>query len=206
MRDTKVCRIAVCLALFGVPLAAQEPVQSSSQIVEPAGAVMRANSLILPQRTRIPFVVSQEISSKKARKGDLIKLTLRDDLVFEGAVVVPAGTPAVGEISKAQKKGFMGEGGRLSARMLYFDLPTGPVRISGPLASLGDDQTELATLATTATLGIAFFVTGKSAVIPAGAELSVLLDREARIPHRVQEQAPPEQTDNAPEPSPELDY
>lgn len=149
---------------------------------------MRGNALMLPARSSLTFVVAEEVSSKKARKGDLIRLTLRDDLTFDGKVIVPAGAPAIGEITVAAKKGWMGEGGRLAARMLYFDFESGPVRISGPLGGTGDDQTELATLTAVATAGLIPFVTGKSAVIAEGTELSVLLDREARIPA----QAPPE--------------
>ncbi len=143
---------------------------------------MRGNALVLPTQSRIAFVVAEEVSSKKVRKGDLIRLTLKDELTFDGKVIVPAGAPAIGEITVAAKKGWMGEGGRLAARMLYFDFDGGPVRISGPLGGAGDDQTELATLTAVATMGLIPFVTGKSAVIAEGTELSVVLDREARIP------------------------
>ncbi len=143
---------------------------------------MHGNALVVPAETRIAFVVVEEVSSKKARKGDLVRLALRDDLLFDGDIIVPAGAPAVGEITVAAKKGWMGEGGRLAARMLYFDFDSGPVRISGPLGGTGDDQTELATLTALATAGLIPFVTGKSAVIAEGTELAVVLDRDARIP------------------------
>ncbi|QUL37737.1 hypothetical protein [Erythrobacter sp. JK5] len=174
------------MVLIGAPLAAQQAAQdlgpSQPVATSPTGAIMRGDAVILPVKSRLVFVTSEEISSRRARKGDLIKLALRDDLLFEGDVLVPAGTSALGEITFAQKKGFMGEGGKLSARTLYFDLPSGPVRITGPLVQAGEDQTELATLVATASLGMFMFVTGKSAVIPKGTQLTAVLDREARIP------------------------
>ncbi len=173
---------AFALAALGAPLAAQTETKSAAEAADASGPTLRGNTLILPAQTRLAFVVAEEVSSKKARKGDLIALTLRDDLVFNGTLIVPAGAPAIGEITRANKKGWMGEGGRLAARMLYFDFESGPVRISGPLGGTGDDQTELATLTVLATGGLVPFVTGKSAVIAEGTELSAVLDREARIP------------------------
>lgn len=173
---------ALTCAAICAPLAAQIEPQPATEAPDTPGPTLRGNTLILPAQTRLAFVVTEEVSSKKARKGDLIALTLRDHLVFDGHLIIPAGAPAVGEITQANKKGWMGEGGRLAARMLYFDFEDGPVRISGPLGGTGDDQTELATLTVLATGGLVPFVTGKSAVIAEGTELSVVLEREARIP------------------------
>ncbi|MEM7665147.1 MAG: hypothetical protein AAF250_04775 [Pseudomonadota bacterium] len=173
---------AAALLAVGSPLTAQSDDALQPPVAAPLEASLDTKAAILPAQTRLVFLMAEEISSKKVRKGDLIQLTLMEDLTVDGQMILPAGTPAVGEVTRAQKKGFMGLGGRLAARMLYFDLETGPVRISGPLASVGNDRTELATAATTATLGIAFFVTGKSAVIPEGAPLELFLERAARIP------------------------
>lgn len=96
------------------------------------------------------------------------------------AVWLPQGTPAVAELTLAEKKGWMGRAGKLAARMLYLDLPAGPVRLSGELGEAGQSNAEVATVLSAFTgLG---FITGKSAVIPAGTELVARLDREARIP------------------------
>lgn len=170
------------LLAVGSPLTAQSDDALQSPVAAPLEASLDTDAAILPAQTRLVFLMAEEISSKKVRKGDLIQLTLMEDLVVDGQMILPAGTPATGEVTRSQKKGFMGLGGRLAARMLYFDLDTGPIRISGPLGSIGEDRTGLATAATTATLGIAFFVTGKSAVIPEGAPLELFLERSARIP------------------------
>ncbi|MEL7198284.1 MAG: hypothetical protein AAGL10_08215 [Pseudomonadota bacterium] len=173
---------AVCILSAGTPLRAQD---SDSDLVAhsaPSPGYIDEDRLILPEGTRLGFTLSQTLSSKKAKRGDLIQLTLRDDITHQGRLIVPAGSPAVGEVIRAQENGFMGRGGRLMVRMLYLDLANGPVRVSGPLGNAGKDQTALATAVTTATLGIVFFVKGKSAVIEEGTELDVSLDREARIP------------------------
>lgn len=165
------------------PLTAQQAGDEQTQTAVPAAPrEVRDNRLIIPANTRLGFTLAETLSSKKVKRGDLIQLTLRDSITHEGAVIVPAGSPAVGEITRAQENGFMGRGGRLAVRMLYLDLPNGPVRVSGPLGDAGKDQTALATAVTTATLGFVFFVRGKSAVIEEGTALDVVLDREARIP------------------------
>ncbi|MEL7189800.1 MAG: hypothetical protein AAGK17_09650 [Pseudomonadota bacterium] len=151
-------------------------------VQDPNQPEVRGNHLVIRANSQLGFTLAQSLSSKTVKRGDLVQLTLRDDITYDGAVIVPAGNPAIGEVSFVQQNGFMGKGGRLAIRMLYLDLENGPVRVSGPLGSAGKDQTALATAVATATLGIAFFVKGKSAVIEEGTALDVVLDREARIP------------------------
>ena len=174
---------ALALAL-GTPVAAQPAQDSPPPVAEimPAGPTANGKDIVLPIGMRIALVTDAEISSKRARKGDLVTLRAKDDLVHAGKVFVAAGTSAVGEITEVQQKGMMGQGGRLSLRMLYLEMGDGrTVRVSGQIASIGDDQTALASAATTATMGFVFFVTGKSATIPEGTELQVTLDREVRF-------------------------
>lgn len=136
----------------------------------------------VPVGSQIVLRTTAEISSKTSRKGDLVALEVSEDWQIGGVTLIPAGTPAVGELTQADQKGMMGRGGKLAARMLYLELPSGPVRISGKLIEAGRDQTGLATVITGLTGGLTPFITGKSAVIPAGTELIVVLDREASIP------------------------
>lgn len=173
---------AASLALGTAPLSAQE-VEASADTVEatPESAPQR---IALPAGSQVPLRTLQEVSSKTARKGDLVKLEVAEDYVIDGRVVLPRGTPAVAELTLAEKKGWMGRAGKLAARMLYLELPTGPVRLSGELGEAGQSNAEVATVLSAFT-GFGF-VTGKSAVIPAGTELVARLDRESRIPVEVE--------------------
>ena len=136
----------------------------------------------LPTGSLLSFVTVGEISSKRVRKGDLVTLKLRDDIFLDNTIVIPAGTDAIAQVTRAEKKGLMGQGGKLNVAMLYFETDQGPVRVSGELTSANNSQTGLATAAAAATAGVVFFVTGKSALIPDNTELDVTIDREMRIP------------------------
>ena len=117
----------------------------------------------------------------------LAQAETNDTMIFigkdsDGVVVLPAGTLGTGEITAAEKKGMMGQGGKLSLNMLYLTLADGrTVRLSGDLVSVGSDATTLATAVTTATMGMVPFITGKTATIPEGTMLTVRLDREVRL-------------------------
>ncbi|SMQ69543.1 hypothetical protein SAMN06297468_1729 [Altererythrobacter xiamenensis] len=169
---------AASLALLAAPLCAQDT-EASADTAEVAPVAV-PHRIALPVGSDVPLRTLEEVSSKTARKGDLVRLEVAEDYVIDGRVVLPRGTPAVAELTLAEKKGWMGRAGKLAARMLYLDLPAGPVRLSGELGEAGQSNAEVATVLSAFTgLG---FITGKSAVIPAGTELVARLDREARIP------------------------
>lgn len=172
------------MALSTAPLGAQEDAPTPDEAapvetVEPAAPAL-VERAALPAGSHVPLRTVEEVSSKTARKGDLIKLEIAEDVLVEDRVVLLAGTPAVAELTRAEKKGWMGRAGKLEARILYIELPSGPVRLSGELGDAGKSNAGVATALSVVT-GFGF-VTGKSAVIPAGTELVARLDREARIP------------------------
>lgn len=169
--------IAAALVFLAAPAFAQDA--SEAATAEAPGTV-QTESVTIPAGSRIALRTVEEISSKNARKGDLVRLEVAEDLALDGRVVLQAGTPAVAELTLAEKKGWMGRAGKLAARLLYLDLPTGPVRVRGELGDAGQSNSGVATMVSVFT-GFGF-ITGKSAVIPAGSEVATRLERDARIP------------------------
>lgn len=168
MRCDRLAALALCLA--PVPADAQDA--PSGMTAAPAVAAHT-----VPAGTAIAVVTTQELTSKRHRKGDLVTLAVAEDVTLAEKVVIPAGTPVVAQITDAQTSGLMGQGGRLQARVLYLELPSGPVRLSGTLAAAGKSNMSAATAATALVSGFAFMISGKSAVIPAGTHQSAVLDR-----------------------------
>lgn len=125
----------------------------------------------IPDGTVVLLTLSETLSSKRHVKGDLFRLALSEDVVVNGAVVLPKGTTVIGEITRAETKAAFGVSGKLEARALYAELPTGTLRLSGRIGSRGEGGTTETALAFVAIGTIAFVVTGKSAEIPAGTEL-----------------------------------
>ncbi len=168
---------ALLMAAMPGPLAAQ-PIK----LELPAEPETPPTMILLSPGTSIAARTADEISSKLQRKGDLVRLIVAEDTLVDDHIVVPKGTPIVAEVTLAQEKGTMGQAGALAARLLYLDLPSGPVRLSGELGTRGRDKSELAVAATALVSGFAFLIEGKNAVIPAGTQVTATLDREARVP------------------------
>ncbi len=126
---------------------------------------------IIPDGTELSLVLSETLSSKKHVKGDLFKLAIADDLFIDGILVLPKGTVAVGEITRAETKSAFGVSGKLEARLLYAELPDRTLRLTGRIANKGMGGTTETVLTYAAIGSIAFVVTGKSAEIPQGTEL-----------------------------------
>ncbi|MFM6829079.1 MAG: hypothetical protein ACKOVA_01895 [Novosphingobium sp.] len=82
-------------------------------------------------------MVLKEINSRTARIGDRFKLRVDEPIYLNGAPVVPVGATAWGEIASVEKNGAVGKGGRLGARLLYLDLPSGQIPLRGDYADRG---------------------------------------------------------------------
>ncbi len=152
------------LALGGVTTAAGQP-------VEPA-------AITIPAGTPLRLVTRTALSSKTHAKGDLFDLELVEDVVIDGAVCIPKGARAVGELTIAEPKGAIGAAGKLEARLLYLVSGDRTIRIDGKLASQGKGRANEVLRMALAIGTIASVVTGESATIPVGTEVSGHVQRE----------------------------
>lgn len=139
-----------------------------------AGALMLAPAVVahaapitLPIGTPVRLLTVQPLSSKTQVKGDLVALRTAEDVLVDGVVAIPAGTPAVGQVSDARAKGAMGMGGKLLLQPLYLRLRARVVRLSGSTDEHGGVQAG----AVIGMVLVAPVFTGKSATIPAGSSV-----------------------------------
>ena len=93
---------------------------------------------LLPAGTPVRLMVLKEINSCTAHLGDRFKLRVDEPVYINGAPVVPVGTTAWGEIAAVEKNGAVGKGGRLGAKLLYLDLPSGHIPLRGDYTDRGD--------------------------------------------------------------------
>ncbi|AJA07903.1 Putative secreted protein [Sphingopyxis fribergensis] len=164
---------AIGLAL-ACPAAADEP-------VTPATAPAR---LLLPSGTLIELVTRDAISTRKNVKGDLIYLKVAAPVIVDGATAIPADTVVVAQLTRAEKRGAFGRSGKLDVQLLYAELPGGPLRVSGTIEARGKKDAGDTAATAAAFLALPFVATGRSAEIPAGAEVSGRLDRDVWIGRR----------------------
>lgn len=95
--------------------------------------------------------------------------------------MIPAGSPATGEITTVRNKGMWGKSGGINARLLF-------VRANGKQIRLTGAMDEKGTTGTAGVVGAAlllpvagFFMTGTSAVIPLGAPVTGFVDEDVQL-------------------------
>lgn len=125
--------------------------------------------------TDVRLATAQPLSSKTNVKGDLVSLTVTEDVRIGDLVAIPAGTAAVGQISDARAKGAMGMNGRLVIRPLYLQVNGRTVRLTGAEREQG--SVEAGAVVGMAVLGPVF--TGRSVNIPAGTLVWAMTEKTA---------------------------
>ncbi|MBB4642649.1 hypothetical protein [Rhizorhapis suberifaciens] len=99
---------------------------------------VRPVAQIVPPGTPVRLMILKEITSRNARNGERFKLRVDEPVYINGSPLIPVGTTAWGEIVEVKKNGAVGKAGRLNARLLHIDLPTGPLPLRGEFADRGD--------------------------------------------------------------------
>jgi len=93
--------------------------------------------LILVKGTEVHLSMAQDISSRAARPGEPIELTLAEDLKVGEIMVAKTGARALGEVAKGKKPDFWGDPGEVSIRMRFLRVGEKKVEIEGSLAASG---------------------------------------------------------------------
>lgn len=161
-------------AVASAPLASQAP---NNNVVSPA--VVVATTLptvealkpccVIPALTPVELEITQAIDSKTAKIGDMFSLKLLVPIQINGRTIVPAGVTGEGEVIDVHKSGWGGKAGSLTLAGRYLSFQSQKMTLrSFIVGSVGKDNTNLALAINIAAGPLGVFITGKSAVIPAG--------------------------------------
>ncbi|MVZ97174.1 hypothetical protein EUU23_05580 [Sphingorhabdus sp. IMCC26285] len=115
---------------------------------------------------------------KASKVGDRPRLEVAENVVVDGVTVIPKGTPVVGELTAVRNKGMWGKSGKLEGRVLNMTLNGRTVRMSGAFDDKGVTGTAGVVAAVAFVPVVGFFVTGTSARIPAGGQVSAFIDED----------------------------
>lgn len=129
----------------------------------------------------VHFVFAQEVTSAKAEIGDKVRLTLSDDLVFNGTLLARKGAPASVNLVGVDKTGAGGAPGELRFCIEPMQTDTGLLKLHGAASLEGQAEPPNAA-ALVPVVGIfAVFHHGKDAVIKAGTPFTAFLDSSSLV-------------------------
>ncbi len=139
-----------------------------------AGTPTVAESAVLPSNTEIVIKMNSELSSKKARPGDIFVASVSQDVMLGNMVVIPRGTAAHGVVTYRTGKGSFGKSAKMNYEIRSLELNGQRIPVSGQFRQEGGGNTG-ATVGALAAAGVigGLFVTGRSAIVEAGRELKV---------------------------------
>ena len=172
-------------AQVAIPAATVKPVVAAEvpQTVSASGVSLQpvSGESILRVGTPVPLKTSEELTTKgkKLKVGQRFNLEVAENVVVNGSIVVPAGAPAVGEITDVRNKGMWGKSGHLTARILYLTANGRQIRLSGGFDDKGTaGGIGAAAVSAVVFLPAGFFMTGTSAKIELGAPVKGFVDED----------------------------
>lgn len=174
-------RISICIALA---LAGVSGGVAQAQTAQPAIAPIAAgNAGMLRVGTEVPLKLSEELTTK----GKLLKVGYRfhlevaSNVMVDGRIVIPAGSPAMGEVTEVRNKGMWGKSGHITARILYTIVNGRQIRLTGNFDEKGTTGTA-GVVGAVALLPVAgFFTTGTSAKIASGTPVKAFVDEDVAL-------------------------
>ncbi len=189
--------MTISIFALAAAAAAQASVPSNATALQPAAVAQPVLAPAAPQAvilsaptqsvlragTEVPLRMEEGLDSnnKTLREGQQVRMSVASDVRAGNMVVIPAGSPAVAEITDLRRKGMWGKSGRIAARVLNVRVGDRLIRLAGTFDDKGVTGTA-GVVAAIAFVPIAgFFMTGTSAKIPAGGSVKGFLDEDLAI-------------------------
>lgn len=138
-----------------------QPVSAAPEAATPAHSSLAAGAIVM-------VALDDDLTTKTAHVGNRFNVTVTDDVVEQGIVVIPKGTTGFGEVTFVTGKGGFGKQGILGIALRFLDLDGRQVMLDGHYREegRGNDGAAAATMFAVGIFAIA--VQGKGAVIPKG--------------------------------------
>lgn len=151
---------------------------TAAQLASEPGSDTATRVLRGGAQVRVSFLHEITTEDKASKVGDRPRLEVAENIVVDGITVVPKGTPVTGELTAVRNKGMWGKSGKVEGRVLNMSLNGRTIRMSGAFDDKGVTGTAGVVGAIALVPLVGFFVTGTSARIPAGGQISAYLDED----------------------------
>jgi hypothetical protein len=184
MKTVSLCALGASLLFAPASLA-----QTTSTVI---ASSMPAGTAVLRTGTEVPLRLSEELTTKgkQLRVGQRFHMEVAEAVVMNGVTVIPAGSPAMGEITDVRNKGMWGKSGHLGARILYVTVNGRQIRLSGSFDDKGVTGTAGVIAAVAFVPVVGFFTTGTSAAVKSGASVKGFIDEDVPLTIAASQPAP----------------
>ncbi len=173
------------LIAAGIMLAANANAQTTT--IAPAApapaVVVGSDASILRAGTSVVLRTLDGLTTegKKLKVGQRFNLEVAEPVQVNGVTVITVGAHAVGEVTDVRNKGMWGKSGRIGARLVYVETNGRRLRMSGQMDDKGVTGTAGVVGAVVLVPVAGFFMTGTSARIPAGSNVTGYLDEDVPV-------------------------
>ena len=190
-------QILILSAAIVLPCAAfgQVPVNPIAPAPAPIMAIQPVSNGYAVLRTGTPVILklAEELTTKdkKLKSNQHFQMQVAEDVIVDGVVVIPAGTPAVGEITDVRNKGMWGKSGRFAGQILYLTVNGRQIRMNGVFDSKGTAGGIGAVAVSAIVFAPAgFFISGTNAKMPIGTPLKGFIGEDVQLSFAAQAAVP----------------
>ena len=173
----------MAFAAFALAVPSASLAQMVAVPVQSVGIPQAAMTTVpmLRQGTEVRSRPEQPLSPKTATVGERFELRSIEPVNVGSLLVIPAGSRAVGEVTRVEKKGGFGKSGKLDTRVLYVIVGDSRIGMTGKASDQGAGGTVGTVAAAVLFWPVMPFVTGKSADLPAGTTLAGYVENDIAL-------------------------
>lgn len=161
---------------------AQEATSHAAATASPESApaiAPQATAIRLPGNTSVTLSLNAPLHSKSNLTGEKFSLTVAQDIMVDGRIVIPRGTRAVGQINWSKSNGSFGKSGKMDLIFRYIDLNGRQIPLEGRYYQEGQGNSA-ATVGAVLGAGVigGLVVKGHSVQLAEGREFTVTIPND----------------------------
>jgi len=170
---------AICTQAIAQEKLALPPIDQSQSV---DSSINQNQSTKIIEGTEIPIRFEEKLSSSTSVTGDRFTISLAENVTLPDGVVLKEGYRGVGEVSSAEKRGFVGKAGELNLRLDYLRIGETRVRLRSNKAQQGKGSlgTSIALTVLFGPLGL--LKRGADIEVQKGQEITAFVDSDTEIP------------------------
>lgn len=135
----------------------------------------------VPEGTEARIRFEEMVTSKTAQAGDQFAISLAEPIELGNGVVIPAGYKGLGEVTSAERHGFMGKAGQLNVSLDYIKIGDKRVHLRANKGGEGKGSLGSAVALTVLFGPLGLLARGADMTIPAGQRMTAYVEADTDL-------------------------